>query len=185
MSQARDDRPDAEALLITGPYGSGKTSLIEELAVIAEHDGTRFAAVDLDWLGWFDHGMPDHDAGWPLLLRNLDAVVTNYHEAGVRRFYVAGVMGGRREVADLRAAMRMPVATVRLTVPIEEIERRLRGAVTAGRAEDLEVARDQIARGAGHDVGELVVANDRPIREVATEILDWFGAKWRSPGKTL
>ena len=173
------ERPDAHALLVCGPYGTGKTSLIEEMADILEGRGVRFAAIDMDWLGWFDTGQPDHDAGWPILLRNLEAVVTNYHGEGVRRFLLAGTMDGRRDLDELRAALRMPVATVRLTVSIDEIERRLATAVTTARAHDLEVAREQVATGHGADIGDLVVANDRPITETATEVLAWFDERAR------
>ena len=42
---------EPRALLVTGAYGTGKTSLVEEIADIFEHGGVRFGAIDLDWLG--------------------------------------------------------------------------------------------------------------------------------------
>lgn len=41
-----------EALVVTGAYGSGKSSVIEEIAVTLEGTDAPFAAIDLDWLGW-------------------------------------------------------------------------------------------------------------------------------------
>ena len=45
--------PEREALLVTGIYGSGKTSLVEEIADRYERLGVAFGAIDLDWLGWY------------------------------------------------------------------------------------------------------------------------------------
>ena len=168
---------EPRALLVTGAYGTGKTSLIEEIADLFEDAGVRFGAIDLDWLGWFDHGSPDHAAGRPVLLRNLAAVVGNYLEAGMVRFAIAGTVTSRDDLDAIVATLAMPTWTVRLTAPIEEIERRLGTAVTAGRADDLEAARAQIADGLGEDVGDLVLASDRPVRELATDVLAWFEAQ--------
>ena len=60
------DRSDAEAVLVTGAFGTGKTSTIEEIADILEARGVRYGAIDLDWLSWFDPGSGgDHWAGMP------------------------------------------------------------------------------------------------------------------------
>jgi hypothetical protein len=69
----------------------------------------------------------------------------------------------------------MPVKVVRLTVPLAEITRRLRSDVTAGRLNDLREAAAWLARSRGAGIEELTVPNDRPIREVAADILDWIG----------
>jgi hypothetical protein len=63
---------------------------------------------------------------------------------------------------------------VHLTLPTEEIERRLAVAVTVGRERDARNAARWLAEGIGADVGDLVIANDRPIGQVAEEILDWL-----------
>ncbi len=165
------DRPDARGVLITGTFGTGKTSVIEELAELLEARGVRYAAIDLDWLSWFDPGDASDHGVSPMLLRNVDAVVGNYYESGVRRFALAGAVKTPNELGDLQGALAMPLTTVRLNLPIEEIERRLANAVTSGRANDLAVAREWTAGGVGAEVGDLEVTNDRPIGEVALEIL--------------
>jgi putative protein kinase ArgK-like GTPase of G3E family len=43
----------AEAVLVTGVYGAGKTTLVEEMAHRLEVSGAPYAAIDLDWLSWF------------------------------------------------------------------------------------------------------------------------------------
>jgi hypothetical protein len=166
-----DNRSDAKTLLITGAYGVGKTSLLEELAEIFEERGVRYAAIDLDWLAWFDPGSPDHAAAAPTMRKNVDAVVGNYYETGVRVFALAGAMGSQEDVDQLQAALGMPLTTVRLTLSLEGIERRLSTAVTSGRQVDLTMAREWFATRAGEDVGDLIIENDRPISEVALEVL--------------
>ena len=162
-------------MLFTGVYGSGKTSMVEEVADIMEERSVRYGAIDLDWLGWFDPGFGDHDAGRPVMMQNVDAVVGNYHAAGIRRFVLAGAMSSVDQLDDLRAALSMPLTVVRLTVPIDEIERRLSASVTAGRYDDLRVAKEWIATGRGEALGDLAVENDRSIREVALEVVSALG----------
>ena len=69
------------------------------------------------------------------------------------------------------------LATVWSSPPVAWIGRILLAVVTAGRADDLEAARVQLADGLGEDVGDLVLASDRPVRELATEVLAWFDAQ--------
>jgi chloramphenicol 3-O-phosphotransferase len=165
------DRSDAQAVMITGAYGTGKTSLVEEIADILEERGDRYGALDLDWLAWFDPGSGDHSAGRPVMLKNVDAVVGNYYDAGVRRFALAGSIASTDDVDDLRVTLGMPLSVVRLTLPFEEIERRLSTSVTAGRQDDLRVAKEWLAKGRGEGIGDFVIENDLPVRDVALEIL--------------
>lgn len=165
------NRSDARAILVTGIYGVGKSTLVEAIAGELEERRARYGALDLDWLGWFDPGLPGHDAGWPVTLANVDAVVGNYYETGVRRFVMAGSILTQPRVDDLRAAAGMPLVVVRLTLPIDEIERRLSTSVTAGRGDDLQVARTWHTEGRGEAIGDLVVENDRPIGQIARDVL--------------
>jgi hypothetical protein len=169
------DRSGAQAVVVTGAYGTGKTSLVEEIADILEERGVRYGALDLDWLSWFAPRFGDHAAGAPVMLENVNAVVGNYFRAGVRRFALAGAIGSISELDDLGKALGMPLTVVRLTVPIEEIERRLSGSVTAGRLDDLRVARKWLAEGTGDDFGDVVIENDRDIRQVALDVLSLLG----------
>ena len=49
---------DPHAILIIGPYGSGKSSLAGEIADVLEGQ-LPYAAIDMDWLAWFDTGDSD------------------------------------------------------------------------------------------------------------------------------
>ena len=42
----------AEGVLLTGVYGSGKSSVAEEIAYLLEQQGKPYALLDLDYLGW-------------------------------------------------------------------------------------------------------------------------------------
>ena len=69
----------------------------------------------------------------------------------------------------------MPLKVVRLTVPLEEIEGRLSHDVTTGRRDDLREAAAWVAASSGVGIEDLTVPNDRPVREVAVEVLNWLG----------
>jgi hypothetical protein len=124
-----------EGVLVTGVYGTGKTSVCEELAELLESAGAAYCAIDLDWLTWFGIAGLDSAAVRRVELANIATVVNNYVEAGVKRFVLAGAVRSNVELAAMRAVMPFPLKAVRLTLSIEEIERRLAVAVTVGRSE--------------------------------------------------
>ena len=108
---------EVHALLITGTYGSGKSTLAEELAEVLEDRAMAHAAIDLDWLMWFDvPGQTDAalDAVFPA---NLAAVVANYLVAGVRYVVLAGAVRSQADLAKIREAVGHPIQVVRLHVP--------------------------------------------------------------------
>ncbi len=109
------------ALLLTGPVGAGKTSALVAAAGIA---GERAAAVDLDWLAWADTPEATVDE---LLEANLRAVWETFRRAGVRRLLLARRLPGREALAPIeRALAGIQLTTVRLDLPRDELERRLR-----------------------------------------------------------
>ena len=46
-------------MLITGVYGTGKSSVAEEIAYLLEQRGERYALLDLDYLSWAGTGDGD------------------------------------------------------------------------------------------------------------------------------
>ena len=80
---------EPSGVVITGVYGAGKSSVVEEIAGILDEAGTPYAALDLDWLWWFDTGQVGDDGALAVLGANLESVVRNYLGVGVRRFAMA------------------------------------------------------------------------------------------------
>ena len=76
-------------MLITGVYGSGKSSVAEEMAAALEERNASYALLDLDFLAWFDTGEEDGPTEYRMMLTNLAAVVRNYLAVGVRFFILA------------------------------------------------------------------------------------------------
>jgi hypothetical protein len=174
-----------EAVLITGVYGSGKSSVAEEMAAVLEEHNAPYALLDLDFLAWFDTGDEDGPTDHHMMLRNLAVLVGNYLAVGVRFFVLAKAVRDGAELEDLSAGLPMPLKVVRLTVPLREIEERLRSDPTTGRRDDLREATVWVAASSGVGFEDLTVSNDRPIREVATEVLGWLGWPERgSPSPT-
>jgi hypothetical protein len=177
---------DAEALLITGVYGTGKTSVVEEIADVLESERFPYAALDLDWLAWADSGIDGShtSADWQghghsTMLANLFCVVNNYLDAGIRRLVMAYGLRSRVELNAITATLSMPLRVVRLELSLEEIERRLQTNVTSAREDDLREAEEWLSTGAGVGLEELAVRNEGPIRDVALHILKTI--RWSGP----
>jgi adenylylsulfate kinase-like enzyme len=164
-----------DGVLITGVYGSGKSSVAAEIAYLLEQRRQPYALLDLDYLGWGGDHFDDHQAGFGLLLRNVAAVVSNYRDAGVSVFVAAWFVRDHDALRSVREAIGVPLRVVRLTVPLPEIERRLAADLTSGRRDDLREAAASIAAGEGVGVEDLVVANGRPVGAVAHEVMAWLG----------
>ena len=166
---------DPQAVMVTGVYGVGKTTVVEEMAEQLEDTGLTFAAIDLDWLWWFNIGSLDDDAVDRIGLSNLAAVARNYIDAGVNHLMLAGAIEDETDIAEIRQALRCELRVVRLTLTYPEIENRLAGAVTTGRQIDLRQTEEWMREDFGAGIGDLVLVNDRPVQTVAREILKWLG----------
>ena len=166
---------EPQAVVVTGVYGVGKTTVVEEMAEQLEDTGLTFGAIDLDWLWWFNVPNLDDRAVDAIGLANLAAVASNYLAAGVSHLMLAGAVADDTDLAELGRAIRCPLRVVRLTLSYPEIENRLAGAVTTGRQVDLRQTNDWIKEEYGSGIGDLVISNDRPVQAVAREILDWLG----------
>jgi hypothetical protein len=46
----------ADAVLVTGVYGAGKSSLVAEVGTLLEEQAVPYGVLDVDWLGWFGVG---------------------------------------------------------------------------------------------------------------------------------
>jgi hypothetical protein len=171
------DQHEAEGVLLTGVYGSGKSSVAVEIAYLLEQRGEPYALLDLDYLSWAGDGTGDRASEFGLMLENLAAVAANYRRAGIRLFVLAYFVRSAGEVRGVREALGLPLRVARLTVRLPEIERRLAGDVTSGRRDDLRAAAASIAAAEGTGVEDVVIGNDRPIGVVARDVMTFLG--WR------
>jgi hypothetical protein len=166
---------DGRAVLITGVYGAGKTTVAAELADRLAEAGDAVAAIDLDWLGWYSAPVSwDEHEDPRLTLRNLAALRDAYLESGVRTFVLAGAARERSAVERIRAVLRMPLEVVRLEVEASVVRRRLEGDPLGSRAHDLDVALEDLASPAP-DLEAFGVDGDRPTAAVADDILGHLG----------
>jgi len=108
------------------------------------------------------------------MLQNLAAVATNYGREEIRLFVLAYFVRSPGEVRAVRQALGLPLRVARLTVGLPEIERRLAGDVTSGRRDDLAEAAASIAAGEGTGVEDVVISNDRPIQDVARDVMTFL-----------
>jgi hypothetical protein len=169
-------RGDADGVLITGVYGSGKSSVAAEIAYLLEHGHQPYALLDLDYLSWAGTGGGRAEE-FGLLLQNLADVVGNYRRAGIRLFVLAYFLRDGTELQALREAAGVPLRVARLEIRLADIERRLATDVTSGRRDDLRQAASSIAAGEGVGLEDVVIANDRGIEVVARELmtfLEWL-----------
>lgn len=181
-----------EAALITGVFGSGKTTILAEAADLLEIGGLPFAAIDIDWLGWALTAVDaagseneaaaedvdaagSHPAFSDLTLENLALVVANDRRHGIERFLLAHAVWTPGELAELRDALDMPVKVVGLTVSLPVIRARLGGDPTRGRLDDLARTEAWLADGAHAVPVDVTLDNTRPVAEIARELIDWLG----------
>ena len=162
-------------MLLTGVYGSGKTTLAIELVDRLADAGANAAAIDLDWLGWYDA-----PTGWDehhdprLTLEHLALMASRYAGVGVQRLVIAGTIpAGTRE--RYAAAVGAPLTVVRLEVGADTLRRRLDSDPNASRQDDLANALEDLERGPRDDGADWVVDADRPPAELATEVLGRLG----------
>jgi energy-coupling factor transporter ATP-binding protein EcfA2 len=169
------NKHEAEGVLLTGVYGSGKSSVAKEIAYLLEQRGEPYALLDLDYLSWAGDGTSDRASEFSLMLENLAAVAANYRRAGIRRFVLAYFVRSPGEVQGVREALGLPLRVARLTVRLPEIDRRLAGDVTSGRRDDLRAAAASIAAAEGTGVEDVVTGNDRPIGVAARDVMTFLG----------
>ena len=164
---------ELKGVLITGVYGTGKTSVVEELAEMLEDAEVSYGAMELDWLMWFDAEIEDDDRE-KVFLANTSAVSTNYINAGVDRFVMSLSVRDKMHLDAIRNPIPVPLSVVRLTIPYSEIEARLGLAVTVGRERDLPNAKTWIVESKGTGIEDVTIGNSGTIRQTAQEILDWL-----------
>ena len=165
---------DAEAVLVTGVYGAGKSTVVADIGKLLTDRGERYGLLDVDWLGWFDAGR-DAASHRRVVMSNITTVCEAYLAEGVRRLALAWSIRDRLQLDEVREAVSVPMRVVRLDVDAELMRRRLLADPTEERQEDdLTVGLEWLAAGRGAGLEDLLVPGDRPVRETSEAICRWL-----------
>ncbi|HEY7132864.1 MAG TPA: hypothetical protein VH440_11465 [Candidatus Limnocylindrales bacterium] len=162
------------ALLLTGVYGAGKSTVAAEIADLLDARDEPYAAIDLDWLAWANVEAAGHEDP-RLLVRNLASVVANDRAVGVTSFVLAGTVETEALREAIRGSVGEPLVVIRLEVSPAVVTARLSGDPTRARADDLAEALHAIASGRGIALADSVVDGVGPVRDVAQRVLDAAG----------
>ena len=88
------------AVVLTGPPGAGKSSVLEALTTLLEIEGVEFGALEAEQLGWGSPWL--YGAPW---LAQLRAVLELQRAAGRRRFLVAATTETTEQLTALTDAI--------------------------------------------------------------------------------
>lgn len=163
------------AIVITGPVGSGKTTVMASLTEILEEQNVSCAGIDMDHLRWFFPKLPGHPYGGQVGRKNLAFLAANYRSVGVEVLCIADLIPGKEDRQKLVDTLPdFTVHVIRLSVPMELVEKRLRERETLerlpwylDRAPKMERMMD------ARNVGDIVIdVGERDARDVATEIAE-------------
>jgi hypothetical protein len=167
--------PAASAVLVTGVYGAGKSTVVADLGALLGEHRVPYGLLDVDFLGWFDAGQ-DRAVQRQVVLGNLRHVATSFLDHGARRLALAWSVGDADQLAQVRAAVGLPLRVVRLEVDEALVTARLADDPTEERAvDDLRVAREWLATRRGVGLEDLTLPGDRPVRETSHAVCSWLG----------
>lgn len=165
-------------LLITGPVGVGKTSVLNEVTEVLRATAIRFAAIDLDALSYTFPSPAGDRFRDVVVFRNLASLWRNARASGTERLVLARVIEDREELARYRRAIPdADITVVRLRAPIRTLQQRVRQrddstrrAWHVKRAAELARIMD---RSRPEDI--LVETGGRTVGAIARELLDRVG----------
>jgi broad-specificity NMP kinase len=115
-------------ILVTGPVGVGKSTLIDVMGRLLRTAGVPHATVDFDQLTACFPRSPDDDPwGTSLGLANLAAIWRNYAALGADRLLLARVIEDRKELDGYRRSVPgAEIVVVRLRASLSTLEQRIR-----------------------------------------------------------
>jgi hypothetical protein len=128
----------ADVLIVCGPAGVGKTTVVNEVAEQLKRAGLDHAVLDTDALDQVHPWPPPGLAPYELSRRNLEAVWRNLEDIGHRRLVLAGVfVDVASEVAWIADVVRPDrITVVRLRADERELELRVRRREIGSLADD-------------------------------------------------
>lgn len=163
------------AIVITGPVGAGKTTIMSSLTSLLEEQFQPCAGVDMDHLRWFYPKEPGDHFGGAIGRKHLAYLAASYRSLGIPVLVIADVVEHDNDRRAMAAALEgYDLHVVRLRVPMHLLENRLRQRESEenlpwylNRAPELE----RIMNDA--NVGDTIIdVGERDPRDVAVEIAE-------------
>ena len=177
MGAYRDDRAgqttSIPAIVITGPVGSGKSTVAATLCDLLAGQNVRTAFVDMDYLRWLHPAHANDRFSSHLGFRNLSAIWPNLLGAGARGVVLADVVEDMAQRTTYEQLMPgSAVSIVRLDVPLDLIAQRLAIRESGDDLEwSLNRAPELQAIMEARAIGDMVIkVEERSPSEVAAEI---------------
>lgn len=169
------------AVVLTGAPGTGKSSVLENLAILLEVAGVEFGALESEQLGW---GSPWLDDEWRL--RQLNALLEIQRQAGRRLFLIAVTTETGQELAAVIGAIAADQhVVVLLSAPADVVAARIEARepdAWPGKLALIDHARGLATSMQGLTGIDLRISTeDRTAADVALEIRD----KLRNRGLAL
>lgn len=162
-------------IIVTGPVGVGKTSVMTEIVELLLPTGIHFAAVDMDALSWCYPAVPGDDRFRSnLTFRNLAAVWENFRATGASRLVIARVIERRAEIERYRQAIPGAQVTVtRLRAGAATLEDRVtRREIGVALPRRLDRARELAKIMERERIEDVLVDTDgRSVSDIAAEVL--------------
>ena len=166
---------EPSAVLVTGVYGSGKSTVVADIGALLESEGEPYGLVDVDWLSWFDVGAGP-ELNQRVAFSNLNAICSAYVEVGVRRLALAWAIRDRAQLEATRAAVGVPLTVVRLDIDEDTVRDRLGSDPTQERREaDLRVAMDWLSNGHGVGLADFEISGTSRVRQISEQICRHLG----------
>jgi ribose 1,5-bisphosphokinase PhnN len=115
-------------IVVTGPVGVGKTTVVGEMGLLLRDATVAHAMVDFDHLtACYPRPADDDRWGTKLGLMNLAALWKNYEQSGARRLLIARVIESRSELDGFRGAVPgADIVVARLRAAPETLQARVR-----------------------------------------------------------
>jgi hypothetical protein len=163
------------AVLVTGVYGSGKSTVVADMGALLQSRCEAFGLLDVDWLGWFNvPGEPELNQ--KVTLSNVRLICSTYVDVGVKRLALAWSIRDRAHLEATRAAVGMRMTVVRLAVDEATVRARLGSDPTEERrVDDLRVGLEWLSRSRGVGLEDLQVSGTSPVREISNQICKHLG----------
>lgn len=160
-----------QAIIFTGPVGSGKSTTAKALAEHLENNDISCALIDMDALSWFHPTPSDDPFGSEVGFRHLRLMTDTYRAMGIPLLILADVI----EISADNHQQAMPdyrVLTVRLDVAFDRLEDRLRAREPEAQVPwHLNRAKELQAIMVRNGVGDIVQrVEDESPEEIANEM---------------